>query len=133
MNRGELVHEVQRRGDFDSAEAAEAAVLATLSVLGERLKGGEAKDLAAQLPRELADAVETRGPGERFDLTEFYRRVAEREERDVNPALARDHARIVLEVVLDAVSPGERDDVLHQLPEGWRNDIFGNDRPWQQR
>jgi uncharacterized protein (DUF2267 family) len=55
MNRGELIHEVERQGEFPDAAAAEDAVIATLSVLGERLKGGEAKDLAAQLPAERAD------------------------------------------------------------------------------
>jgi uncharacterized protein (DUF2267 family) len=116
MNRGELIHEVQRRGDFADAAAAEDAVLATLSVLGERLKGGEARDLAAQLPPELADAVQTSGPGEPFDVQEFCRRVAEREEREVSSAVARGHAQVVLDVVLGAVSDGERQDVLAQLP-----------------
>ena len=116
MNRGELIHEVQRRGDFPDAVAAEDAVLATLAALGERLKGGEARDLAAQLPADLADAVQTTGPGERFDVQEFCRRVAEREERDVSSAIARNHASVVLQVVLESVSSGERDDVIAQLP-----------------
>ncbi len=116
MNRGELIHEVQRRGDFPDAVAAEDAVLATLAALGERLKGGEARDLAAQLPADLADAVQTTGPGERFDVHEFCRRVAEREERDVTSAIARNHASVVLQVVLESVSSGERDDVIAQLP-----------------
>jgi len=117
MNRGELIHEVQRRGDFADAAAAEDAVLATLSVLGERLKGGEARDLAAQLPADLADAVQTSGPGDRFDAQEFCRRVAEREEREVSTAVAQQHVRVVLDVVLGSVSGGERDDVIAQLPE----------------
>jgi uncharacterized protein (DUF2267 family) len=119
VNRGEIVHEVERRGEFPDAAAAEDAVLATLSVLGERLKGGEAKDLAAQLPADLADAVQTTGPGERFDVDEFCRRVAEREERDVSSAVARQHVRVVLDVVLGSVSSGERDDVLAQLPDDY--------------
>lgn len=124
MNRGEILHELRRRGEFDSADDAENALVATLSVLGERLAGGETRDLGAQLPSELADALGSRGSGERFDLTEFYRRVAEREERDVNPAIARDHARVVLDVVLSAVSAGEREDVVHQLPEEYRRDLI---------
>jgi uncharacterized protein (DUF2267 family) len=124
VNRGEFVHAVQRRGGFDSADGAEAALTATLSVLGERLTGDEARDLAAQLPGEIADAVETHGPGERFDLEEFYRRVAEREERDVNPAVAREHARAVMDVVLGAVSGGERADVVAQLPLEYRSDLI---------
>lgn len=123
MNYGEFVHELQRRGDFASSDDARAALTATLTALGERLTGNEAKDLAAQLPEELAEALPTRGPGERFGLDEFYRRVASREERDVNPAVAREHARVVLDVVLNAVSRGERDDVLAQLPAEYVADL----------
>lgn len=57
MNRGELIHEVQQRGDVPDAVAAEDAVLATLAALGERLEGGEARDLAAQLPAEYVDTL----------------------------------------------------------------------------
>jgi uncharacterized protein (DUF2267 family) len=128
MNRGELVHEVRRRGEFRDAAAAEDAVLATLSVLGERLRGGEAKDLAAQLPAELADAVQTTGPGDAFDVMEFCRRVAAREEADVSTAIARRHARVVLDVVLGAVSAGERDDVLAQLPDEYVRELIGAGR-----
>ena len=99
------MHEVQRRGEFEDRAAAEDAVLATLSVLGERLKGGEAKDLAAQLPAELAEALPTDGPGERFDVMEFVRRVAAREARDVSTPIAKQHARVVLAVVLGSISP----------------------------
>lgn len=123
MNRGEIIHEVQRRGDFVDADAAEDAVLATLSVLGERLKGGESKDLAAQLPPELADALPTDGPGETFDVGEFVRRVAERELAEVSTAIAHRHARVVLDVVLGAVSEGERADVLAQLPDEYLREL----------
>jgi len=125
MNRGELIHEVQRRGEFADAAAAEDAVLATLSVLGERLKGGEARDLAAQLPADLADAVQTSGPGDRFDAQEFCRRVAEREERDVSTAVAQQHVQVVFDVVLGSVSSGERDDVIAQLPEEYVGTLLG--------
>ena len=61
-------------------------MLATLSVLGERLKVGEARDLTAQLPADFADAVATSRPGDAFDINEFCRRVAEREEREISSA-----------------------------------------------
>jgi uncharacterized protein (DUF2267 family) len=123
VNRGQFIHEIQRRGGFETAEEAEAALTATLSVLGERLTGTEATDLAAQLPDELADAVSTHGTGERFDAEEFYRRVAAREEAEIIPAVARGHVRTVVDVVLGAVSPGERGDVLAQLPEDLRQEL----------
>lgn len=124
MNRGEIIHEVQRRGEFIDSASAEDAVLATLSVLGEGLKGGEAKDLAAQLPSELADAMPTDGPGDRFDVPEFVRRVAERESSAVSTAIARQHAQVVLDVVLGAVTAGERSDVIAQLPQEYVDELI---------
>jgi uncharacterized protein (DUF2267 family) len=117
MQYGEFVNRVAERAGFGSTEEADRAATATLSVLGERLKGGEPKDAGAQLPPELADAIGFRGPGEIFDLTEFYRRVAEREGGGTLIVDAQWHAGAVMEVLLDAVSPGERDDILSQLPQ----------------
>ena len=56
-----------------------------------------------------------RGAAEPFGIEELDRRVAERE-GGASSARAHEHAAAVLSVVLDAVSPGERSDVLAQLP-----------------
>ena len=117
MQYSEFVKRVAEGAGFDSTEEADRATTATLSVLGERLKGGEPKDAGAQLPPELADAIGFRGPGDIFDLTEFYRRVAEREGPRTLVTDAQWHAAAVMEVLLEAVSPGERDDILAQLPK----------------
>jgi uncharacterized protein (DUF2267 family) len=37
----------------DARRAAENAITATLETLNERITGGEARDLAAQLPEEI--------------------------------------------------------------------------------
>ncbi len=50
MKYDEFISQVQRRANLASREEAERATRATLETLGERLAGGEAKDLAAQLP-----------------------------------------------------------------------------------
>src|SRR3954463_4466458 len=76
-----------------SRERAEAAARATLETLAERLSAGEARDVAAQLPPELAAYLPPRGDAERFDVEEFLRRVAEREGVDV--PTAEEHARAV--------------------------------------
>ncbi len=116
MKHDEFIGQVQHRARLSSRGAAERATRATLEILAERLAGGEAKDLAAQLPPELAEHL--RGGwsamGERFSLEEFFRRVSQREGVDLPEAVF--HARAVIEVLSEAVSQGEMDDVRAQLP-----------------
>jgi uncharacterized protein (DUF2267 family) len=99
--------------DRDGAERATRAVLQTLA---DHLDRGEARDLADQLPPELAPWV-ARGEreAERFDVDEFLRRVAEREGADV--ATAERDALAVFAALGQAVSPREISDVLSQLPK----------------
>jgi uncharacterized protein (DUF2267 family) len=100
-------------------ETAERIEHATLQTLVDRITGGEAQDLAAQLPRPLQDDLRPpRKEAEAFDVDEFVRRVAER--GDVGPDEARSEAATVLTTVREAVTPGEFDDVLSQLPKEYR-------------
>jgi uncharacterized protein (DUF2267 family) len=100
-------------------ETAERIEHATLQTLVDRITGGEAQDLAAQLPRPLQDDLRPpRKEAEAFDVDEFVRRVAER--GDVGPDEARSEAAAVLTTVREAVTPGEFDDVLSQLPKEYR-------------
>ena len=48
-------------------------------------------------------------------MEELYRRVAEREGLDIETA--RMDASVVMRVVTEAVTPGDLDDVMAQLPE----------------
>ena len=100
-------------------EAAERLEHATLRTLADRISGGEAQDLAAQLPGPLKDDLRTpREDAEAFGVDEFVRRVAER--GHVDPGEARTGAAAVLITVREAVTPGEFDDVLSQLPQEYR-------------
>lgn len=116
MKHDEFIGQVQHRARLSSRGEAERATRATLETLAERLAGGEADDLAAQLPPEIAHHLKSAcaGMGERFSLHEFFQRVAQREGVDV--AKATYHARAVMEVLNEAVSTGEMDDVRAQLP-----------------
>ncbi|SFL13997.1 DUF2267 domain-containing protein [Geodermatophilus ruber] len=106
-------------------EMAERIEHATLEVLADRISGGEAEDLAAQLPAELKEWLRPpREEAEAFDVDEFVRRVAAR--GHVDPAEARTGAAAVLLTVREAVTPGEFDDVLSQLPQEYR-ELVG---PW---
>ncbi len=104
------------RSVSDARRAAENAITATFETLNERIAGGEARDLAAQLPKEIQPALRPKAEeAEGFSLEEFYRRIAEREGVDIETA--RIDAAVVMRVLKEAVSPGELDDVTAQLPE----------------
>lgn len=120
MQLSEFLAQVQDRAQLPSKGHALAATRATLVTLGERLAGGEPQQLAAQLPQEVAHfltsgKVSPQDSGQRFDLAEFFQRVA-RQER-VSPPQAAGHAQAVLGVLREAASPGELDGVRSQLPE----------------
>ncbi len=114
MDYHQLLGQVQHRARLGSLEEATRAVRATLQTLGERLFGGEAGNLAAQLPQEIGLYLKEAGPSERFDLDEFYQRVSVREGVDLPAAIF--HARVVMGVLAEAVSPGMLANVRAQLP-----------------
>jgi uncharacterized protein (DUF2267 family) len=99
-----------------SGEAAERATEATLRALAERLSAGEAHDLAAKLPPEIAPWLRPDGQAEGFGADEFVRRVAEREGTD--PATAARHARAVFAALARAVGPREVADNTSELGKG---------------
>lgn len=116
MNYSEFIGQVQSRGRMASEGEALKATRVTLEVLGQRLAGGEPRNLAAQLPEEIGRFLhDDDDTGERFDLDEFFRRVSEREGVDLPVSVH--HARAVISVLTEAVSRGEIDDVRAQLPE----------------
>jgi uncharacterized protein (DUF2267 family) len=115
MNYDEFVDLVAERANV-SREQAETLTQATLTTLAERITGGEARDLAAQLPARLQTPLVTaEEPAEGFTLDEFIRRTAERAGTD------RDTADIGMAAVMttlrDAVTKGEFDHVMSQLPQ----------------
>jgi uncharacterized protein (DUF2267 family) len=98
---------------------AEALTTATLQTLAERISGGEARDLAAQLPKELQGPLDKkREPAEAFDVNEFIRRVSTRAGTDLDTAGRG--ARSVFQTLNAAVTTGEFEDVLSQLPKQFR-------------
>ena len=118
MKYDELISHVSELAGLDRSEA-ERAAHATLATLAERITEGEASHLAAQLPQDLQPALEgATGTGEPFPVDEFFRRVGERE--DVPVEAAEEHARAVLVTVSEAVTGGEIEHVLSQLPDEYR-------------
>jgi uncharacterized protein (DUF2267 family) len=114
MQFDQFVDLVAKRANVPPS-GAQTLTYDTLRTLAERISGGEARDLAAQLPAELqpmlSELVEE--TAEDFDVDEFVRRVAER--ASVDGEVAREAARAVMLTLREAVSPGEWDEVTAQL------------------
>jgi uncharacterized protein (DUF2267 family) len=124
MRHDEFLTAVQERAQLD-ADGAERATEATLTALAERLEQGEATDFASQLPQELKEKVRgaAGGTGEPIALTEFIRKVAQKE--GVSEYAARQHACAVVDVLREQLTEGQVDDVLSQLPEDYRTLFAG--------
>ena len=114
MQYDEFIGQVQHRARLASSGEAVHAVHAVLQTLGERLYGEEAENLAAQLPAEIGFYLKQAEKREPLAVREFFERIAGREGADYPDAVY--HARAVMSVILDAVSPGEIADMRAQLP-----------------
>ncbi|MBW3622181.1 MAG: DUF2267 domain-containing protein [Armatimonadetes bacterium] len=123
MQYDEFIGQVQNRAHLASSGEAVSAVRATLETLAQRLAGGAPENLAAQLPQEIGIHLlgPTAGAGERLSLDDFLALVSLQEGVDLPQSVH--HARVVLEVLGEAVSPGEMEKVRAQLPEEY-NRLF---------
>ncbi|ELZ16792.1 hypothetical protein C477_14303 [Haloterrigena salina JCM 13891] len=89
-----------------------------MTTLSERIQPDDAENLGAKLPDELDRFLEAVDDVERFDFDEFVDRVAESEEiGEDDQADAAFHARVVTDVVAEAVTSGELEDIERQLSE----------------
>ncbi|MFI7024113.1 DUF2267 domain-containing protein [Micromonospora sp. NPDC049900] len=119
MDENEFIDSVANRTGA-STEQATAIARATLTTLAERIDGGEARDLAEQLPEGLrAYTFAPSETAERFGLDVFVQRVGGR--ADVDPDLAEAGIRAVLDTIRGDVAPAAYDDVIANLPaELWQ-------------
>jgi uncharacterized protein (DUF2267 family) len=132
MKIQEFIEQVQKRAHLASKLEAERATRAALETLAECITWDERVDAAAQLPRGLALYLEQPNLGgekqpapsrKRIStLDEFYQRMSLRE--DVPPATAREHARVVMSVLVEALSKGEFEDIRAQLPIEFYYEFF---------
>jgi uncharacterized protein (DUF2267 family) len=118
MQFSEFIGKVQNRAKLSSEDEALRATRVTLETLAQRIGGKEPEHIAAQLPEEIGRFLKNDKKQERFDLSEFFQRVSQGE--GVDPAAAAFHARVVIEVLQEAVTGGEIDDVRTQLPDDYQ-------------
>jgi uncharacterized protein (DUF2267 family) len=124
MSYNDFVDNVRRQAGLDSIDKAERITAAALETLGERVYRSEREDLGSQLPKQLREHLFKRLDTEPFELEEFYNRVSSR--ADVGYPTAVELSRIVMGVLQKAVSEGEMEDVLSQLPNNFR-ELFGEE------
>lgn len=119
MRYDEFMARVRERGEYANQDEAAEVTTAVLQVLAHRITPGEAKDLASQLAAPLKEALEINGEprAESYGVQEFCRRVAER--TGGYSRTAQWDASAVLSTVADAVSPGELNQIISQLPSGY--------------
>ncbi len=114
MQYDQFVGQVQHRAQLAKSDQAVAAIRATLNTLGDRLYGGEAHNLASQLPFEIGRYLEEGILSEDFGMDEFFERASLREGVELPDAIH--HARVVMDVLREAVSPELLSKVRDQLP-----------------
>ena len=121
MRSDEFLKNVTEVGGPSDAESAAVVTRTVLDNLGKQLKGGEAADLAAQLPAELQEPLQRHGWEAPLtdDVDDFLRRLAEQLGEGIDPDTARAYAGAVLSTVDAAVSEGEIGDLRSQLPAGF--------------
>ncbi|WP_169253049.1 DUF2267 domain-containing protein [Brevibacterium sp. 'Marine'] len=121
MRSDEFLNHVTEIGGPSDPESAAVVTRTVLDNLGKQLKGGEAADLAAQLPAELQEPLQRHGSEAPLtdDVDDFLRRLADQLGEGVDPETARVYARAVLSTLDAAVSEGEVDDLRSQLPAGF--------------
>jgi uncharacterized protein (DUF2267 family) len=117
---------VARHGALEITEAQRAGE-AVLETLAERVAGGEADDLAEQLPAELRQPLErgkerSGGKAQKMSLDEFIARIAEREGVSYEQAL--EHARAVFATLRETLTDKELSDLLSELPRGYQQALL---------
>jgi uncharacterized protein (DUF2267 family) len=133
MTYERFVHAVARNAGIGK-DAAKRATSATLETLGERLDARAARDLADKLPPELGALLVTVSDHVEFDLDEFLRRIADRE--DVDDATARRDAQALFQALADTIGLDELAELVALLspdyeallPHGSSDDLAAYER-----
>ncbi|MFZ4130190.1 DUF2267 domain-containing protein [Streptomyces cellulosae] len=124
MKYNEFLARVRERGEYKDNDEAAHVTNAVLEVLAQRISPGEVRDLASQLPGPLGQVLVNAAPQQArsFGIEEFLRRVAER--TGARPRTAEWDAGAVLSTLGDAVTGGELNQIISQLPSSYAA-LFG--------
>ena len=115
MKQEEFRQAVKTRIGVVHNDQADEIIGAVLSTLSARISDEEAQHLAAQLPEPYKTVVRSENRQETFALEEFFARIAGELRLGRGPATR--YAQAVLDVLNEAVTTGELQDVMAQLPD----------------
>jgi uncharacterized protein (DUF2267 family) len=109
----QMVKTVEERAGLGDWAEAERTLRVVVQALSDRLLGGEADDLLAQLPEPLKSEITVIPPADPMNPQEFLARVG----RDLGlpEEEARGRVRAVFSTLHDAVTEGEWEEVVGQL------------------
>jgi uncharacterized protein (DUF2267 family) len=122
MDYDTFLRRVQEVAELPTRDDAERITRVVLNTLSERLHHTDRSALASQLPSALRALMEEHTDTDRYDLPEFYRRVALR--ADTSLADGEACARAVGSVLREAVTAGQIEEMLATLPEDYAT-LFG--------
>ena len=122
MQYPEFIHEAKAKLGVETEQEALDITRAFLHTLTQHLAGNAADNLGAQLPGPLLDIIreispEERNQGERFKLTEFYERVADK--LDVDTETGRRYTQQFMQVFGPMVTEGELHKIKITLPDDY--------------
>lgn len=133
MKYDEFIEQVQKRARLTSPSEAQHATQATLEALAAYISPRERHDAASELPKTIKEYIQKPflSPGDQLvappckgkaAIEDFYQRVSLLE--GVPLDTAREHARVVMSVLHDALSKGELQDIREDLPPELYSDLF---------
>ena len=108
-----LIKKVQDYSGFSDSEAENALKL-VVEKIATRLTGGERKDFASELPKELEDLAMASKEPDKFGADDMFKEISELQDIDVGHA--KKQVMAVWRALKDAITPGEIADIKAQLP-----------------
>lgn len=117
MQYNEFIKEIKDKTQLDK-EGAEKAARPTLETLSERLTGNEAEHLSSQLSEEMKSYIHEGDLTGKFSADEFFEKISEKEGVELDKA--KEHAKVVADVLETAITPGEIDHIRAQLPKDFQ-------------
>ncbi len=119
MDSQTMIRRVMARVGFADPEEADRAIRSVLFALTDTVSHDEVHDMASQLPKEYKDLVMgrlgERRPVQPMAWSDLVSRVKSELGLETREA-AEQVTRSVFATLKDAVSPGEIEDVLQELP-----------------
>ncbi|HET7414582.1 MAG TPA: DUF2267 domain-containing protein [Arthrobacter sp.] len=114
MQSEEFLDQVQNRAGLTDREQAAKISQTVLAVFGQLPAGGEIRDAASQLPKDIEQMLGETPEPEKFAADEFIERI--QSQLDVSREEADQAATAVLSTVSAAVTEGQRVELLNKLP-----------------